>query len=87
MKPMFIALACLILLALTSVVPEAFAQDERSATAEASVQAAREEPTLVAHRGRRHCHLVKAHYHRDRYGRRVYVRSHRHCHGVRRHVA
>ncbi len=81
MKPMFIALACLILLALTSVVPEASAQ------AETSVRAAREAPTLVAHRQGRHCHLVKGHYHRDRYGRRVYVRSHRHCHGVRRHVA
>jgi hypothetical protein len=87
MKPMFITLACLILLALTAVVPETSAQDERSATAEVSVQAAREEPTLVAHRGRRHCHLIRGHYHRDRYGRRVYVRSHRHCHVVRRHIA
>jgi hypothetical protein len=33
-----ITLACLILLALTSVVPEASAQDERSAPAEVSVQ-------------------------------------------------
>ena len=87
MNPMVIMLACLILLALTAVVLETSAQDERSATTEASVPAAREEPTLVAHRGRRHCHLVKAHYHRDRSGRRVYVRSHRHCHAVRRHVA
>jgi hypothetical protein len=87
MKPMFMALACLILLALTAVVPEAAAQDERSAIAEASVRAAREEPTLVAHRRRRQCHLVKGHYHRDHYGRRVYVRAHRHCHGGRRHLA
>ncbi len=87
MKPMFIALACLILLTLTCVVPEASAQDERSTTAEASVRAAREEPTFVAHRRRRHCHLVKGHYSWDRYGRRVYMRSHRHCHVVRRHVA
>jgi hypothetical protein len=81
MKPRFIALACLILLTLASGVPEASAQ------AETSVRAAREEPTLVAHRRGRHCHLVKGHYHRDRYGRRVYVRAHRHCHAVRRHVA
>jgi hypothetical protein len=87
MKSPFMALACLILLALTAVVPETSAQGARSATADASVRAAREEPVLVAHRARRHCHLVKAHYHRDRSGRRVYVRSHRHCHAVRRHVA
>ncbi len=87
MKPMFIALACLILLTLTCVVPEASAQDKRSATAAPAVRAAREEPTLVAHRRGRRCHLVKGHYHRDRDGRRVYMRSHRHCHVVRRHVA
>jgi hypothetical protein len=87
MKSSFIALVCLVLLALTSGVPEASAQDERSTTEEASVRAAREAPTLVAHRRARHCHLVKGHYRRDRYGRRVYVRAHRHCHGVRRHVA
>jgi hypothetical protein len=87
MKPMFITLVCLILLALTAVVPEAAAQDERSTSAAATVRAAREAPTLVAHRRPRQCHLVKGHYHRDRYGRRVYVRAHRHCHGVRRHVA
>ena len=81
MKSPVIALACLILLALTSVVPEASAQ------AEASLRAAREAPTLVAHRRGRHCHLVKGHYHRDRSGRRVYVRAHRHCHAVHRHVA
>jgi hypothetical protein len=86
MKLMVITLACLILLALTGVVPEASAQDERSGPAEASVQATREAPTLVAHR-RRHCHYVKGHYRRDRYGRRVYVPAHRHCHTVRRHVA
>jgi hypothetical protein len=84
---MVITLACLILLALTAVVPEASAQDEQSTTAEVSVRAAREEPMLVAHRRRRHCHLVKGRYHRDRYGRRVYVRSHRHCHVVQKHVA
>jgi hypothetical protein len=81
MKTMFIVLVWLILLTLASVVPEVSAQTETS------VRAAREEPTLVAHRGGRHCHLVKGHYHRDRAGRLVYVRSHRHCHGVRRHVA
>jgi hypothetical protein len=85
MKLMFIALACLILLALTRVVPEASAQGERSGPAEASVRATCEEPTLVAHH--RHCHSVKGHYRRDRYGRRVYVPAHRHCHTVRRHVA
>jgi hypothetical protein len=87
MKSPFMALVCLILLALTSGVPDVSAQNERSATAEASVRGARDEPILVAHRGRRQCHLVKGHYHRDRSGRRVYVRSHRHCHAVRRHVA
>ena len=87
MNLMVITLACLILLALTAVVPETSAQDARSATVEASGRTAREAPMLVAHRGRRHCHLVKGHYHRDRYGRRVYVRAHRRCHGVRRHVA
>ena len=79
-------LACVILLALTSVVPEASAQDERSAPAEVSVRAARGEPMLVAHR-RRHYHYVKGHYRRDSDGRRVYVRAHRHCHTVHRHVA
>ena len=38
MKHGIIMLACLILLALTSVVPEASAQDERSGPAEASVR-------------------------------------------------
>jgi hypothetical protein len=85
MKHGIITLACLILLALTCVVPEASAQDERSATAEASVRATREEPTLVAHR--RHCHSVKGHYRRNAHGRRVYVPAHRHCHTVHRHVA
>jgi len=87
MKHGIIMLACLILLALTWAVPEPSAQDERSGPAEASVRATREEPTLVAHRQRRHCHDVKGHYRRDSYGRRVYVRAHRHCHTVHRHVA
>jgi hypothetical protein len=87
MKSPFMALACLIVLALTCVIPEASAQDTRSATAEASGRAAREEPTLVAHRARRHCHLVKGHSHRDRSRRPVHVRSHRHCHAVGKHVA
>jgi hypothetical protein len=82
-----ITLACLILLALTWAVPETWAQDERSATAEASVRATRGEPTLVAHRRGRHCYRVAGHYRRDAYGRRVYVPAHRHCHPVRRHVA
>jgi hypothetical protein len=56
-----ITLACLILLALTWAVLEASAQDERSGPAEASVRATREEPTLVAHRRRRHCHTVHRH--------------------------
>jgi hypothetical protein len=87
MKPMVIALACLILLALTCLMPEVYAQDDRSANESGQLRAAHEEPTLVAHRRRRHCHYVRGHYHRDRYGRRVYVRLHRHCHVVRRHVA
>jgi hypothetical protein len=82
-----ITLACLILLALTWAVPEAWAQDERSAPAEGSVRATREEPTLVAHRRHQHCYTVKGHYRRDRYGRRMYVPAHRHCHTVHRHVA
>jgi hypothetical protein len=86
MQQGIITLACLSLLALTPVVPEASAQDERSAPAEVSVRAAREEPMVVAHR-RRHCHYVKGHYRRDSYGRRVYVRAHRHCHPVHRHIA
>ena len=61
MKHGIITLACLILLALTWAVPEASAQDERSGPAEASVQATREEPTLVAHRSRRHCHYIRRH--------------------------
>jgi hypothetical protein len=85
MKHGIITLACLILLALTWAVPETWAQDARFATAEASVRATREEPTLIAHR--RHCHSVKGHYRRDASGRRVYVPAHRHCHTVRRHVA
>jgi hypothetical protein len=61
MKHGMMTLACIILLALTSVVPEASAQDERSTPAEvSSVRAAREEPMLVAHR-RRHCHTVHRH--------------------------
>jgi hypothetical protein len=82
-----ITLACFILLALTCVVPEALAQGERFGPAEASIQAAREDPMLVAHRRRRHCHYVTGHYRRDAYGRRVYVRAHWHCHTVHRHVA
>jgi hypothetical protein len=82
-----ITLACLILLALTSVLSEASAQDERSAPADVSVRATREEPLLVAHRRHQHCYTLKGHYRRDAYGRRVYVPAHRHCHTVRRHVA
>jgi hypothetical protein len=80
-----ITLAGLILLALTGVGPEARAQDERSATAETSVQASRGEPTLVAHR--RHCHTVNGHYRRNASGRRVYVPAHRQCHTTHRPVA
>jgi hypothetical protein len=87
MKHGIITLACLILLALTWAVPETWAQDERSGPAEASVQAAREEPTLVAHRRHQQCDTVKGHYRRNASGRRVYVPAHRHCHPVRRHVA
>ena len=49
MKSLFTALACLILLALTAVVPEAYAQDARSATAMTSGRTAREAPMPVAH--------------------------------------
>ena len=42
--------ACLLLLALTAVVPAASAPHERTAPAETSVGATSEEPTLVAHR-------------------------------------
>ena len=87
MKSPCMALVCLILLALTAVVPETLAQGARSATGEAAIRAAREAPVLVAHRGRRHCYYVKGHSYRDRSGRRVYVRAHRHCHTVHRHVA
>ena len=81
-----ITLACFILLALTSAIPEVAAQDLRSGPAEAAIQPTREEPTLVAHR-RRHCHTVKGHYRRNAYGQRVYVPAHRHCHTRHRHVA
>ena len=80
-----ITLACLLLLVLAPVVPEASARDARSGPAEASVQAAREEPTLIAHR--RHCYSVKGHYRRNTSGQRVYVPAHRHCHTRHRHVA
>jgi hypothetical protein len=82
-----ITVAGLILLALTWAVPEASAQDARAGPAEASVQAARAEPMLIAHRTWRHCHHVNGRYRRDRYGRRVYVPAHRHCHTVHRYVA
>ncbi len=85
MKYGIITLAGLILLALASVVPEASAQDVPYGPAQASVRAARKQPTLVAHR--RHCHAVKGHYRRDTYGRRVYVPAHRHCHSTHRPVA
>jgi hypothetical protein len=81
-----ITLACLLLLALAPVVPEASAQDARSGPAEAAIHTTREEPTLMAHR-RRHCHTVKGHYRRNASGRRVYVPAHRHCHTRHRHVA
>ena len=80
-----ITLACLLLLVLAPIVPGASAQDEPYRPTEASVQAAREEPTLVAHR--QHCHTVKGHYRRNAYGQRVYVPAHRHCHATHRHVA
>jgi hypothetical protein len=86
MKRRIIMLACFILLALTSVVPEVSAHDERSGPAAASIQPTREEPTLVAHR-RRHCYTVKGHYRRDASGRRAYVPAHRHCYRTHRHVA
>jgi hypothetical protein len=85
MKHGIITLACLILLALTWAVPETSAPDEQYGPTDASVRAAREKPTLVAHR--RHCHSVKGHYRRDTYGRRVYVPAHRHCHTTHRPVA
>ena len=85
MKRRIITLACLILLVLAPVVPEASAQDKPYGPAEASVGAAREEPTLVAHR--RHCYSVKGHYRRNTSGQRVYVPTHRHCHSTHRHVA
>ncbi len=85
MKHLFITLACVLLLALTYLVPEASAQDTPSGRAPASIQATHEAPMLVAHRTRRHCHLVAGHYIR-RHGRLVYVRPHRHCHHVHRYV-
>jgi len=87
MKPLVIALACLILLALPGLMPEVSAQDDGSANASGQLRAAHEEPMRVAHRRRRHCHDVRGHSHRDRAGRRGYVQAHRHCHGVRRPVA
>jgi hypothetical protein len=86
MQRRIITLTCFILLALTSVVPEASARDERSGPAAAFIHTTREEPTLVAHR-HRHCYSVKGHYCRDAYGRRVYVPAHRHCHATHRPVA
>jgi hypothetical protein len=80
-----ITLACLLLLVLVPVVPEASAHDGRSGPAEASIHTTREEPTLVAHR--RHCHTVKGHYRRNTNGQRVYVPAHRHCLTTHRHVA
>jgi hypothetical protein len=85
MKHVLITLACLIMGALMCLVPEASAQDARSAPADVSIHTTREEPTLVAHS--RHCHTVKAHYHRNASGQRVYVPAHRHCHSTHKHVA
>ena len=82
-----ITLACLLLLVLAPVVPEASAQDARSDLAAASIHTTREEPMLVAHRRGRHCYSVKGHYRRNAYGQRVYVPAHRHCHTRHRHVA
>jgi hypothetical protein len=70
MQPMFSTLACLLLLALTAVVPQAAAQEARSTSAAATVRAARQAPTVVAPRRARPCHRVKGHSHRERDGRR-----------------
>jgi hypothetical protein len=51
-----ITLACLLLLVLAPVIPGASAQDEPYGSAEASLGAPREEPTLVAYR-HRHCYM------------------------------